>query len=279
MIGVAKKPVKFDSYIKPDELNNVHSELMRRRDLLISFAHNRQIQMDSLDRECIFTFFERWEIPKKPANIPDLMKTFFTCCFTYAPLRKYLSSVAGSIPTPEMLPSCLSKIYSENSFLVDQNWMPLKLHEVAEKIQERENFDLKSNQFQPRMISVLLDGTLEMNQRLKYGLEAFYIELDDINGKSGHDIWNYVSGFSKNIYNVGTALICDFLKDIGCDRFVKVDHHFKNEFPKLLGFSNCKNFSSKDHFALSQTIADFLKISPFHLDHLLYQWGRYKKYE
>ena len=213
---------------------------MRRRDLLIRFANDSQIPMENLDRKCIVAFFERWELSKKPGNIPDLMKTFFTCCFTYAPLRKYLSSVAGSIPTPEMLPDCLSKIYSERAFLVDQNWTPLKLHEIAEKIQERENLDLKSNQFQPRMISVLLDGSLEMHRRLKFGLESFYSELNDINGKSGHEIWAYVSGFSNNIYNVGTALICDFLKDIGCDQFVKVDHHFKNEFPKLLGFSDCK---------------------------------------
>lgn len=252
---------------------------MRRRDLLISFAHDSQIPMESLDRECITTFFEQWELPKKPENIPDLMKTFFTCCFTYAPLRKYLSSIAGSIPTPEMLPDCLSKIYSEKAFLLYQNWTPLKLHEIAVKIQERKNFDLKSNQFQPRMIAVLLDGSLEMHHRLELGLESFYSELEEINGKSGYEIWAYVSGFSSNIYNVGTALICDFLKDIGCDQFVKVDHHFKNEFPKLLGFNDCKKLSSKDHFVLSQSIAESLKISPFHLDHLLYQWGRYKKYE
>lgn len=188
------KLTSFDSYFKPEELINIRSELMRRRDLLISFAHDSQIPMENLDRECIVTFFERWELPKKPGNIPDLMKTFFTCCFTYAPLRKYLSSIAGSIPTPEMLPDCLSKIYSEKAFLLDQNWIPLKLHEIAEKIQEREKFDLKSNQFQPRMISVLLDGSLEMHHRLKFGLESFYSELGEINGKSGHDIWGTKSG-------------------------------------------------------------------------------------
>ncbi|MBT0652250.1 hypothetical protein [Geomobilimonas luticola] len=273
------KLARFDSYISPDEVNRVHSELMRRRDLLINFAHDNQISMENLDRECIVTFFERWELPKRPVCIPDLMKTFFTCCFTYAPLRKYLSSIAGSIPTPEMLPDCLSQIYSEKAFLLDQNWTPLKLHEIAENIQAREKFDLKSNQFQPRMISVLLDGSMEMDRRLKLGLESFYSELKEINGKSGYEIWAYVSGFSTNIYNVGTALICDFLKDIGCDQFVKVDHHFKNEFPALLGYSDCNKLSSKDHFVLSQSIANSLKMSPFHLDHLLYQWGRYKKYE
>ncbi len=200
------KNARFDSYISPDEVKRVHAELMRRRGLLISFAHDRQTPMESLDRECIVTFFEQWELPKKPESIPELMKTFFTCCFTYAPLRKYLASVAGSIPTPKMLPACLSKIYSEKAFLLDQNWSPLKLHEIAEKIQEREKFDLKSNQFQPRMISVLLDGSLEMQHRLKLGLESLYSELEEINGKSGHEIWAYVSSFSNNIFWLSTTL-------------------------------------------------------------------------
>jgi len=249
------------------------------REKLIKMAYNQNIQMDKLDRKCIISFFQHWEIPKRPKNITELMKVFFTCCFTYAPLRKYLSSIFGSIPTPSMLPNCLSEIYSEKEFLNDQNWTPNKLHEIASKIQDRDQFDLKSNQFKPRMVAVILDGSREMEKYLEYGIDKFYQELDEINKSTGEEIWKYVSEFPKQIYNVGTALICDFLKDIGCDRFVKVDHHFKKEFPSLLGLNDCTKLNSKEHFILSQEISNMLKMSPFHLDHLLYQWGRYKKYE
>jgi hypothetical protein len=270
---------RFTEHINKNEIKAVHSELMARRDKLIRFAHDQNIQMDKLDRKCIISFFEHWEIPKRPKDIPDLMKTFFTCCFTYAPLRKYLTSISGSIPTPSMLPNCLAVIYSEENFLKDHNWTPCKLHDIAAKIQQKEKFDLKSNKFKPRMISVILDGTQEMEKRLEYGIEKFYQELDGINKSIGEEIWKYVSEFPKQIHNVGTALICDFLKDIGCDRFVKVDHHFKKEFPSLLGLNDCKKLSSKEHFILSQEISNMLEMSPFHLDHLLYQWGRYKKYD
>ncbi len=269
---------RFIQHINQREIKAVHSELMMRRDKLIRFAHDQNIQMDKLDRKCIISFFEHWEIPKRPKDIPDLMKTFFTCCFTYAPLRKYLTSVSGSIPTPSMLPKCLAVIYSEEEFLKDYNWTPFKLHEIATKIQQKEKYDLKSNKFRPRMIAVILDGTQEMAKRLKGGIEKFYQELDEINKSTGEEIWKYVSEFPRQIYNVGTALICDFLKDIGCDRFIKVDHHFKKEFPSLLGLNDCKKISSKEHFVLSQVISNMLEMSPFHLDHLLYQWGRYKKY-
>lgn len=266
-------------YINQNEIKYVHAELMRRRDKLIRLAYDQNIQMDKLDRECIISFFEHWEIPKRPKNIPDLMKTFFTCCFSYAPLRKHLSSILGSLPTSSTLPSCLSIIYSENGFLIDQNWMPNKLHDIAVKIQQKENFDLKKIKFKPRMIAVILDGSMEMEKHLESGVEKFYQELKEINRSSGHEMWKFVSEFPRKIRNVGTALICDFLKDIGYDRFVKVDHHFKKEFPNLLGLSDCKKLSSKVHFILSQDIANKLEISPFHLDHILYQWGRYKKYD
>jgi len=260
------------------EINVVHPKLMKMRKKLITLAHDQNIQMDKLDRKCIISFFQHWEIPQRPKDINKLMKTFFTCCFTYAPLRKYLSSISGSIPTPSMLPKCLAEIYSEEEFLNDQNWTPSRLYKVASRIQQKEHFDLKSNKFNSRIIAVILGGSQEMEKRLEFGMDKFYIELDRINNSTGEEIWKYVSEFQKNIYNVGTALICDFLKDIGCDRFVKIDHHFKKEFPSLLGLNDCKHLNAKEHFILSQEISNKIKMSPFHLDHLLYQWGRDKKY-
>ncbi len=260
-------------------INTIKSELDRRKNILIRLAYNSAIFIDKLDRECIKSFFERGEIPARPKTISDLMQTFFICCFTYAPLRKYLTSVTGSIPTPDMLPHCLSIIYEESSFINKENWYPEKLYEIAGKIQKTQNYDLKSNKFKPRMIAVLLTGSKEMSDRLNNGIEDFYSELSEISSQSAETMWDFVKNFPINIYNVGTALICNFFKDIGFVRFIKVDHHFKREFPNLIGFDDCKKLSMKEHFIISQKIADSLQITPFHLDHLLYQWGRYKKYE
>ena len=80
---------------------------------------------------------------------------------------------------------------------------------------------------------------------------------------------------SKSINNVGVALVCDFLKEIGFTRFVKVDHHFKREFPELLSTSKTCKQSPKESFILSQELADSIGITPFHLTRSLYLWGRY----
>ena len=261
-------------------LGEIKSKLMRRKEFLIEISHNRSIPMYQLDRDCIQSYFERGESPARPNNIPKLMKLFFTSCFTYAPLRKYLISVScnDSIPTASMLPSCLSKVYCESRFLSDESWYPDKIYDIAQFIQNRDVYNLNSIKFKPRMVAVLLSGSKEMSIRIKGGLNNFYSELENINNSTSNEMWKYVEDFSKPIKYVGPALICVFIKDMGFTKFVKVDHHFKKEFPRLLGVEGCKERSPKEHFVLSQTIADLLNISPFHLDHILYQWGRYKKY-
>ncbi|MCB0458533.1 MAG: hypothetical protein KDC74_00755 [Flavobacteriaceae bacterium] len=273
------KKSKLSVQIDLSKINNIRSELKNRQEKLIKFAYDQNLQMDDLDRENIIDFFENGNIPKRPEGIPNLMKSFLTCCFSYAPLRKYLTSIERKIPTPDRLPNCLAEIYSEEKFLIHDNWTPNRLHDIANNIQKKERYNLESKKFKNRMISVILSGTQVIEGHLKNGLDKFYIELNALNRSSSEVMWNYVLEFQKHIYNVGPALICDFLKDIGCDRFVKVDHHFKREFPYLLGLDDCKKLSSKEHFILSQKISDSLNLSPFHLDHLLYQWGRYKKYD
>ena len=234
--------------------------------------------MDPLDVECIISFFQKDDHPERPKDVPHIMRKFFTSCFSYAPLRRYLTSVAGSIPDSFILPACLAKVFSEKKFSKSEKWYPPFLYAVANDIQIKSNYDLKSKEFKPRMISVILSGSNIMAERLKNGIDSFFMELDAVNKETGSEIWKYVLGFSKNIYNVGPNLICDFIKGIGFERFVKVDHHLKREFPELLGLDECHRLSDKEHFILSQNLADHLGMSPFHLDHLLYQWGRYKKY-
>ena len=173
----------------------------------------------------------------------------------------------------------MAEIFSEEGFLINDNWIPAKLYEIAKRIQEKERYNFNSKKFKPRMIIVLMEGSQEMERRLEGGIDKFYQEIEIINQSSGEIMWDFVLVFKKNIHNVGSALICDFLKNIGCNRFVKVDHHFKKEFPDLLGVDYCGNISEKKHFLLSQEISEILKISPFNLDHILYQWGRYKKYK
>ncbi|MDO8927748.1 MAG: hypothetical protein Q7W54_02045, partial [Bacteroidota bacterium] len=183
------------------------------------------------------------------------------------------------IPDPMTLPYCLKITYSTDDFLLDNNWTPKQLYAIAKNIQKEYAYKSKSNIPVERMISIIIEGSRVMSRKLEHGLYNFYAELDNVSKMSGEEMWTYVESFGKDIYNVGPNLICDFIKNIGFERFVKVDHHFKAEFPTLIGYDSCKKMSNKKHFILSQKLADLVQMSPFHLDKLLYLWGRYKKFE
>lgn len=260
------------------EVSQVRRELERRREILAKLARDQNAPLDKLDRQEIILYLERGLLPARPHAVTDLMKAFVKSCFSYAVLRNFCVSILGEIPTPETIGECLARVFNFGSFRLEETWLPIKLRSAAEQIQAREQYDLNSNEPRPRMVRVLLDGSAEMGRRLDKGISAFYTSLDKVTQRDPEFVWKYVEDFSDPIYNVGPALICDFLKEIGYSQFVKVDHHFKKQFPTLMySGDDCKALSPKRHFILAQHLADRLGMTPYHLDKILYDWGRYGK--
>jgi hypothetical protein len=258
------------------QISQVRRELKRRREILIRLALDQSAQLDKLDRQEILRYLEQGLLPERPHSVPDLMKAFVNSCFTYAVLRNFCTSILGEIPTPETIGECLARVFGFGTFRLEETWLPEKLRSAAEEIQAREQYNLYSNEPRPRIIRVLIDGSAEMGRRLDEGLSAFYSSLDTVTHSAPEIIWKYAEDFSDRIYNVGPALVCDFLKEIGYSQFVKVDHHFKKQFPSLIhGGDACKKLSHKSHFILSLHLAERLGMTPYHLDKTLYQWGRY----
>lgn len=260
----------------PHQLSAAKLEFEFRRSTLVEWAKAPSTQMDPLDRHEIIKYLADGLQPDRPEDVPSLMKAFLKSCYSYSVLRKFSTAVLGEIPTPVKMDVLLERTFSEKAFLEDQTWLPPNLKKAALSIQQRRNFDLKSKKPLPRMLRVMLDGSDQMTRRLNNGLGAFYEELDRLSASTPEDMWSYVEEFAKPIYHVGPALICDFIKEIGFIRFVKVDHHFLKQFPGLFGEAQaCSRLSAKKHFVLSQRIADALGYQPYYLDRILYEWGRY----
>ncbi len=251
-------------------------QLESRRSILVRLANDPSVEMDDLDRTEIIKYLANGLRPEQPSDIPSLMRSFIKSCYTYSVLRKYGTRVLGQIPTPGTIGLLLEMVFAESSFLDDETWYPKNLYAVAMNIQRQMQFDLTSNQPMPRMLRVMLDGSKEMAKRLASGLQPFYELIEQVSASSPEAMWKFVVNFAKPIYNVGPALICDFIKEIGFVRFVKVDHHFLGQFKGLFGgYEDCRHLSNKRHFLLSQWLADAVEIEPYYLDRILYEWGRY----
>ena len=254
--------------------SDISKELCRRRDILIRRSYDHTFPMEPLERGRIRSLLESWETPPKPADIPTLMKQFCVSSYSYAPLRNnYFTPLAGGLPTRENIAKALSRAFNREEFLDTTYWLPDRLSSLAMMIQEEYKFNLSSKQFPPRVVAVLLTGSRKLGDELRAGLDKFYDRISRVSVPSA--MWELVNDFSKSIKQVGPALICDFFKEIGFVRYVKVDHHFSQQFPLLVKLnSNCR-LSPKRSFIMSQEIADAIGMTPFHLDSILYFWGRY----
>lgn len=264
--------------IYQDQVSQARTALERYRTTLVKFAKLQHSPILEIDRKEIIKYLEHGGFPDRPDTIPLLMKCLIKSCYSYAVLRKYCVSILGEIPSPGTIGECLARVFSHEPFREEETWFPAKLGETAAEIQVREKYDLKSNRMKPRMIRVLLDSSSEMGMKLERGLSAFYLEVEDVVKGEPEHLWEYVVELARGIYNVGPALICDFLKEIGFSQFVKVDHHFQKEFPALMNMNSCDKISPRIHFIISQQISKELGMTPYHLDKILYDWGRYKKY-
>jgi len=262
------------------DLGTIRTELDRRRQILIDLAHDLDADLDPVDRRCVTEYFERGEVPPKPADVPALMRTFFAACCGYFAVRNHLRKLLGGLLDVDTLGEALSLSLGEPAFTLDETWTVEGMVALAERLQQRDGYDLSARSLpvQGRITAFLLTGTQQLGRHLDHGLEGFYGEVESACDEGADAMWRFVSAFSKPIRFVGPALVCDFLKNSGFVRFVKVDHHLGKEFPALLGEASCARTSAKKHFARSIEMAENLGMSPFHLDHLLYQWGHNRRH-
>lgn len=183
-----------------------------------------------------------------------------------------LRSLIGKIPLAETIPICLSQLFNEPDFLKDENWTFINLCRFVTKIKRTKG---NESGIKLAILDILQNGSDKMSREFKTGLESFYIKISDEIIKGPEQIWKFMETFTKSIPGVGPGLFSDFLKNSGFVEFVKIDYHFKNEFPVLIGD---ENLTPKQQFILTMQLCNQLGMTPFHFDHILYQWGRYKRF-
>lgn len=262
-------------------VQKIKSRILMRRDLLAGLAKGDiQIDpacpMDETDRIHILAYLEREEIPEKPKNIEQLMKVYASSCLSQSIIRRRLARLLGRIPTPETIPECLETMFGAPDFRKDPYWTPTNLPDLLVGIQKQEDWadrDLRSLRVKPRVIGILIDGCVFLQKKLQRGLTPFYEEIAAAIENGPEATWKYANRFSSSIRHVGPATVCDFLKNMGFPDFVRVEGHFRKEFPELI---NENNMTQKQQFIVSLALCEELGMRPFFFDHIMYQWGRYK---
>jgi len=256
----------------PENIHRIKDELLRREQCLIELATTAHGSLDPIDRNEIVAYLRDQHFPARPTHEDPLLRRYFISCFSYAVLRNQNTQTLGEMPTPDNLSRLLTLVFNDHSFENMQTWNAVTISQIAQEIQERYRFNLKSAERKPKMLRILLDGSKQMQQLLSQGVDGFYHQIETAINQGPSSMLAYARRISNPVHNVGVALTCDFLKEIGFYQFVKVDHHFSNEFSELI---NKTNLTPEERFAFAIRIAQVLDMTPYRLDKILYNWGRY----
>ncbi len=257
----------------------IRTALDDRRTQLLALADAPDSPVDPVDRDHIQAYLGRQEVPVLPADFAVLLRRYASSCLSYAVIRKKLTGLIGAIPTEDTIGAALDRLYGTDRFATAETWSPAGLLTAVEAVQVREGWsesDLDSRTPKKRILAVLKDGARYLTDVCPNGdPEPFYARVRAAVARGPAAMWDFAETFAASIRMVGPALASDFLKNLGFADYVKIDHHFAKEFPALIADAPA---APKGQFIHSHRIAMELGVTPFYLDHLLYQWGRYQRY-
>lgn len=267
-------------------LLQIKKEILEKEKELIDQAQigNR---LDTTHTDMVLNSIRDNRIPDHPKDLNRLMLQFITSALTYTVLREELKRQFKQIfdkdgyPVLDDYRFLLSKIFHETKFINETNWHPEKLLEIAEAIQGKNAYDLKSKKPKPRIIAVLLTAPPVINAIFGNNLQKKYEEIEKIQDipdaiNRAVKLWSFAENVhkyeGKKIRNVGTALVCDFLKESGFKNYAKIDFQMIKAISDLIG-GGCKKFNNFDLFVATQWIAQNIEMTPFRLDKILYVHG------
>lgn len=246
--------------MKDDSFNNYYNELYQ-------FAYSYLLSFNGVDEELI----ERHCTPA--INKPKTMNILFErLCVTAQNKQMYTNVIGKSIGGVPKLkhvfcdfdPYKMSKKYGEND-------NGLLLNEIVKKVLKGKEIRSTNRSIWPQYCRTVIDSAHFLS-RFKTTSELFGF-FDSYANDS-----RFVSGLpliiSMEIYGVGFALACDFLKEIGYIQYGKPDVHIKSLF-LALGLIRDKNALQSDYDSLKviNEIAEACNVSAFKVDQVLWLVG------
>jgi hypothetical protein len=93
--------------------------------------------------------------------------------------------------------------------------------------------------------------------------------------RKAQELWEFATEMSIGIRNVGTHLICDFLKESGYTEYAKMDVHLIRTMSEVLNANSCKDLTDFELFVTTLWVADKIKMTPYRLDKIQYIYDMY----
>jgi len=278
----------FLDRITPERIEEIRNEIQEKEDTLIHEAEDGN-RLDETHKEMVLNYIRDNLIPEHPTDIQNLMLQFISSAFSYSVLREELKRQFLELCHQDRYPILrdhmilLSRIFNENRFEIENFWEPNSLLELATEIQNQRQYDLNSRSPFNRIISILLTAPQVISQLFENNLNEKYEEIEALQNitdpiERATALWVFAENLHNHddlkIKNVGTVLVCDFLKECGFKQYAKIDVQMIRAIRNIIGEEDVK-FNNFELFVGTQWIAEKIDMTPFKLDKILYIYGKY----
>jgi len=272
--------------ITPVRIEQIRGEILRKEQELVHEAEHGD-RLDETHKLMVLNNIRDNLIPQHPQTIGQLMLQFFSSASSYSVLREYLRRQflllchQDRYPILDDFKLLLYKIFNKPLFQNDATWDPIALEVLAKEIQTEQNYNLDSREPLPRIVAILVTAPPVIQEIFGEDINQKYHEIEGLQNipdafERANSLWRFAENVQKHnnlkIKHVGTALVCDFLKESGFKNYAKIDFQMINAINNIIG-EGCRKFNNFELFVATQWISQQINITPFKLDKILYVYG------
>jgi diadenosine tetraphosphate (Ap4A) HIT family hydrolase len=277
--------------INKERIEQIKNEIQQKESWAINIAEN-QSKLDKTHIEMVQDFIRDNKTPIRPETLNKLMIQFISSAFSYNRIRKQLRKInrekyhLDNYPIREDHKRILAYLLNEDRFLNEDYWHPQKLGQLIREIDNRgqyKNLHIMSDYWLEHIMGILRTAPAKLIEFTNQNINEFYIRVDGMSKRNfGHNIvkkaqelWEFATELSIGIRNVGTNLMCDFLKECGFTDYAKMDVHMIKNMSEVLNVHNYSKLTDFESFIVTQWLADKINMTPFRMDKIIYVYGVY----
>lgn len=279
--------------ITEEKIQQIKNEIHQKEAWLIFTAENQHV-FDKTHTEMVLDFIRDNKTPKRPETLNKLMIQFVSSAFSYNRIRKQLRKINrekfndDNYPIREDHKKILAFILKEDRFKDEDFWHPQKFESLVREVESEgqyKSLHILSNFWLEHIMDILRTAPARLVEISNQDVNVFYDIVDNISKNDyGHDsvkkaeeLWGLAKELSIGIRNVGTNLMCDFLKESGFTDYAKMDVHLIRSMSEILNVNNYYKLTDSESFIVTQWVAEKIRMTPFRLDKILYVYGVYCK--
>lgn len=282
----------FLNEINEERVEKISNEIHQKELRLINTAKNGSL-FDTTHTEMVLDYIRDNKNPIRPETLNKLMIQLISSALSYNRIRKQFRKINrivfndSNFPIKEDNKKILAYLLSEERFNDEYYWHPDKFEVLIKEIDNKGGYKklkILSDYWLEHVMDVFRSAPARMIELTSNNLNGFYNKIDDICTqdyrqdifKKAEALWKFATELSRGIKNVGTNLMCDFLKESGFTDYAKMDIHMIRIMNDFLQEKNSIILNDYETFVSTLWLADKIQMSSFRLDKILYVDGIYR---